>query len=89
MPSQHKHPPISFRPPEADRARLLQHVAETGKPVNAVLAKALTEYLDRHSEGMTYAVEMDARRQMPKLRQEVAPASSSASAVTDRTLASP
>ena len=47
MSSQHKHPPISFRPPEADRARLLQYAAETGEPVNAVLAKALAEYLDR------------------------------------------
>ena len=47
MSSQHKHPPISFRPPEADRARLLRHVAETGEKVNAVLTKALAEYLDR------------------------------------------
>ena len=47
MPSQHKYPPISFRPPEADRARLLQRVADTGEKVNAVLAKALREYLDR------------------------------------------
>jgi hypothetical protein len=47
MSGQHKYPPISFRPPEADRARLLQHAADPGEKVNAVLAKALAEYLDR------------------------------------------
>lgn len=50
MSSQHKHPPISFRPPEADRVRLLQHVAATGEKVNAVLARALAEYLDRREK---------------------------------------
>jgi hypothetical protein len=49
MSSQHKHPPISFRPPEADRARLLQHAADTGEKVNAILTKALAEYLNRLS----------------------------------------
>jgi hypothetical protein len=47
MPDRHKYAPLRFRPPEADRVRLLQHVAETGEKVNAVLAKALAEYLDR------------------------------------------
>ena len=50
MPDQHKYPPISFRPPEADRARLLQHAAKTGEKVNAILAKALAEYLDRRED---------------------------------------
>jgi hypothetical protein len=45
MPSQHKHPPIAFRPPEGDRALLLRHAAETGKPVNRILAEALSAYL--------------------------------------------
>jgi hypothetical protein len=45
MPSAHKHPPIGFRPPEADRARLLAFAEATGKPVNAILTEALREYL--------------------------------------------
>jgi len=44
MPSQHKHPPIGFRPPEADRAWLLEHARLTGKPVNRILAEALAAY---------------------------------------------
>lgn len=44
MPSQHKHRPVSFRPPEGDRAWLLARAAATGQPVNAVLADALAEY---------------------------------------------
>ena len=44
MPSQHKHPPVSFRPPEADRAWLLEHAKAEGKAVNAVLAEALAQY---------------------------------------------
>jgi hypothetical protein len=44
MPSQHKHPPVSFRPPEADRAWLLEHAKKAGKPVNAVLTAALAAY---------------------------------------------
>lgn len=44
MPSQHKHPPVSFRPPEADRRWLLEHAKATGKAVNAVLAAALAAY---------------------------------------------
>ena len=54
MPDQHKYPPISFRPPEADRVRLLQHVATTGEKVNAILAKALAEYLDRFEDGPSW-----------------------------------
>ena len=46
MPSQHKHPPIPFRPPEGDRARLLAHAEHTGQPVNRILAEALAAYLD-------------------------------------------
>jgi len=44
MPSQHRHPPIGFRPPEADRLWLLEHAKETGRPVNAILAEALAAY---------------------------------------------
>ena len=52
MPSKHKHPPIGFRPPEADRAWLLEHARLTGKPVNRILAEALAAYrtqAERHS----------------------------------------
>jgi len=44
VPSQHKHPPIAFRPPEGDRAWLLEYAAATGRAVNAVLAEALAAY---------------------------------------------
>jgi hypothetical protein len=44
MPSQHKHPPVSFRPPEGDRAWLLAYAKETGQPVNHILAKALAAF---------------------------------------------
>lgn len=48
MPSQHKHRPIPFRPPEGDRARLLALAERTGQPVNRILAEALSIYLDGH-----------------------------------------
>jgi hypothetical protein len=47
VPNQHKHPPIAFRPPEGDRAWLLEHAAATGEPVNRILARALAEYRAR------------------------------------------
>lgn len=47
MPSVHKHPPIPFRPPEEDRARLLAYAEASGRPVNAILAEALREYLGK------------------------------------------
>ena len=49
-PDRHKHTPIRFRPPEADRVRLLAYAAETGRAVNAIIAEALAEYLDRRAE---------------------------------------
>ena len=52
MPSQHKHPPIRFRPPEADRVWLLDYAKRKGLPVNRVLAQALAlfraEYRRQH-----------------------------------------
>lgn len=41
--------PIPFRPPAGtdDRERLIAHAEATGRPVNAILAQALREYLDR------------------------------------------
>jgi hypothetical protein len=44
MPSQHKHPPIPFRPPEGDRAWLLKYAKVTEQPVNRILAEALAAY---------------------------------------------
>jgi hypothetical protein len=44
MPSQHKHPPVSFRPPETDRLWLFTYAKTAGKAVNAVLAEALAAY---------------------------------------------
>ena len=47
MTDRHKHPPIAFRPPEGDRAWLLEHAATTGRPVNALLAEALSAFRKR------------------------------------------
>ena len=47
MPNQHKHPNLTFRPPESDRAWLLAYVERTGRPRNAVLADALAMYRKR------------------------------------------
>jgi hypothetical protein len=47
MADRHKHTPIRFRPPEADRLWLLEYADATGRPVNAVLAEALAEYRKR------------------------------------------
>lgn len=46
MPSQHKHSPIPFRPPEGDRTRLLALAEQTGQPVNRILVEALAAHLD-------------------------------------------
>jgi hypothetical protein len=48
MPSQHKYPAFSFRPPEGDRLWLLRHAASTGRAVNAILRQALAEYRKQH-----------------------------------------
>jgi hypothetical protein len=48
MPDRHKHTPIRFRPPEADRSWLMKRAGETGRAVNAILAEALAEYRERH-----------------------------------------
>ena len=48
MSSQHKHNPIPFRPPSPEREWLLRYAADTGRPVNAILTEALSEYRSRH-----------------------------------------
>ncbi len=56
MPSAHKHPPIPFRPPEEDRARLLAYAQASGRAVNAILAEALREYLGKNARDASDAV---------------------------------
>ena len=58
MPSQHKHNPIPFRPPEGDRSWLLEHAAMRGQAVNAVLVAALGEYRVRHGGNTTGGITM-------------------------------
>jgi hypothetical protein len=48
MIDRHRVNPISFRPPEGDRAWLEQHAEQTGKPVRRILAEALAEYREKH-----------------------------------------
>lgn len=44
MPGQHKHTPISLRPPEADRAWLYEYAERTGRPLRQILLEALARY---------------------------------------------
>jgi hypothetical protein len=50
MPSQHKHTPIRFRPPGADRSWLLDYSERNELPVNAVLTEALQQFRARMEE---------------------------------------
>lgn len=43
-PSQHKHPPLSFRPKDNDRAWLYEYAKATSQPVSRILADALAAY---------------------------------------------
>jgi hypothetical protein len=42
-PDRHRHPKVSFRPPEDDREWLLAHAVKAGRPVNAILREALSD----------------------------------------------
>ena len=55
MPDRHKHKPLRFRPPETDLLWLLEHSAETGRAVNAVLSDALAAYRQSLSGPTTVA----------------------------------
>jgi hypothetical protein len=46
MPGVHRYPPISYRPSNALRARLVAYAAERGQTVNSILTEALTRFLD-------------------------------------------
>jgi len=50
MPDRHKHTPLRFRPPEPERLWLMDHHEKTGRPVNAILTDALSEYRERHDQ---------------------------------------
>jgi hypothetical protein len=49
-PDRHRQPPIPFRPPEADRAWLVEYAERASRAVNAVLAEALAEYRRRREQ---------------------------------------
>jgi hypothetical protein len=44
---RHKHTPVRFRPPEADRTWLQDFAERTGRAVNAILTEALSQYRSR------------------------------------------
>ena len=46
MTSQHKHPPLSYRPPKdsGDEEWLRQHAKQTGRSINAIFADAVRRY---------------------------------------------
>lgn len=48
MPGQHKHTPLRFRPPEAERLWLEQRQAETGDAMNAILTAAVRALRAQH-----------------------------------------
>ena len=45
MPSQHKYPPIAYRPPVAVREPLLARAEQDGRAVSAIITEALRAYL--------------------------------------------
>jgi len=51
MPSKHKHPPLSYRPPEAERLWLLERAQRTGEPVNAILTAAVRALMAAEAAG--------------------------------------
>ena len=52
VPSQHKHYPVAYRPPDDVRDWLAAEHAATGQPVNAIITEALRAQA-REQEGRT------------------------------------
>lgn len=50
MASQHKRNPVTFRPPEGDRAWLYAYANAVGRTVGSILSEALAEYRARRGE---------------------------------------
>ena len=50
-PDRHKRAPISVRPPEPLRFRLMAYAQRTGRPVNQIFADAIQTYIDRYEQG--------------------------------------
>jgi hypothetical protein len=57
MPSQHTHPPISFRPPEHLREWLTDYASRNSRPVRSIVTEALEEYRTRHGQDETPGME--------------------------------
>jgi hypothetical protein len=72
MTDRHKHQPITFRPPEGDRAWLYEHAERTGLPVRRVLVLALAEYRAAHSGDTTPHVETPAETPQRAARKRAA-----------------
>lgn len=47
MTDRHKVNPVTFRPPEGDRAWLYAYAKESGRPAGSILSEALAEYRQR------------------------------------------
>jgi len=47
MSSQHKTNPVTFRPPEGDRAWLYAYADAVGRAMGSILSEALAEYRKR------------------------------------------
>jgi hypothetical protein len=50
MPSEHRHSPISVRPPERLRSWLVSYAGRQDRTVRAVVIEALEEYRNRHEQ---------------------------------------
>lgn len=50
MPNQHRHQPISIRPPEQLRDWLFDYAHQQNRPVRAIVIEALEEYRNRREE---------------------------------------
>ena len=63
MPNKHRSNPVTFRPPEADRAWLREHAEATGRPAGAILTDALRLYRETAEDAEQAAEIMRGRMQ--------------------------